>query len=354
MPPRAPSSSGRRAAGAAASPQQVARLPLGWRAVTVDTLRRYRVAVEEFLTWTTNTGAAADTEHELDDLVVNYVQQLHDDGHGRAAAEAAVYGMVFFLPGLKGRLPRCQQALRGWVRATPAVSHPPMSWELACAVAAVMAAKREHVRHAVGVLLSFDCFLRVSELCALLPTDVADEGDKRMGALHRGCLLRIGRAKTGTNQSVRVHNGDVRELLMTLVRTTPSSHRLFPFTPRDMRAAFHAACASLGLSKRYVPHSLRHGGATYWHNNLGRSMEDIMHRGRWASSKVARRYVQQGPAAWMSMAVPDAAYKLGLLVSRDVARHVGALAQGHFVGAGMPRPAAVRRVSTAHRGPVSS
>jgi hypothetical protein len=349
------SSADARAAGsAAASSQQAARLPLGWRAVTADTLARYRVAVEDFLTWTSNTGAAADNEHELDDLVVRYVQRLHDDGYGRTAAEAAVYGMVFFLPGLKGRLPRCQQALRGWVRVTPAVSHPPMSWELACAVAAVMAAKREHARHAVGVLLSFDCFLRVSELCALLPADVADDGDKRMGALHRGCLLRIGRAKTGTNQTVRVHDPAVRELLMTLVRATPSAHRLFPFTPRDMRAVFHAACASLGLSMRYVPHSLRHGGATHWHNNLGRSMEDIMHRGRWVSSKVARLYVQQGPAVWMSMKVPDAAYALGLLVSRDVARHVGALTQGHYVGAGMPRPAAVRRVSTARSGRLSS
>ena len=64
-----------------------------------------------------------------------------------------------------------------------------------------------------------------------------------------------------------------------------------------------------------------------------------MHRGRWTSSKVARLYVQQGPAEWMDMAVPEAAYKLGLLVSRDVARHVGALAQLHVVGVGMPPPA---------------
>ena len=47
----------------------------------------------------------------------------------------------------------------------------------------------------------------------------------------------------------------------------------------------------------YVPHSLRHGGATcdYLYAG-GESLEDILFRGRWASMKSTRQYIQQGPA----------------------------------------------------------
>src|SRR5690349_2648427 len=43
---------------------------------------------------------------------------------------------------------------------------------------------------------------------------------------------------------------------------------------------FKSTCAALGLSERYVPHSLRHGGATRLHLQ-GVSIEDILLRGRW-------------------------------------------------------------------------
>ena len=342
MPPRVHSTS---------SPQRAARRrqhqPLGWGSVTAGTLQRYGRAVREFLGWVADNGDDANDEYEFDELVLNYIQDLYDEAEGRTRAEATLYGITFYLPGMKGRFPRSKQALRGWAKATPAVSHPPLSWELACAVAAKMAATRGQYRHAVGVLLSFDCFLRVSEMCGLQREDVADAGDKRMGALHTGMLLRIGRAKTGANQTVRVHDPAVQALLRGVVRATPPRQPLFPFKPAAFRLEFHRACAALRLSDRYVPRSLRHGGATHWHNNLGRTMEDIMHRGRWVSSKAARLYIQQGPAVWMEQSVPSVTFQLGLLVSHDLSRHLSTLSQVHGVGVGCPRPpaaAAARRV----------
>lgn len=335
-------SSPQRAAG---RPQQ----PLGWGSVTAGTLQRYGRAVKEFLGWVVDSGVDANDEYEFDELVLNYIQDLYGEAQGRTRAESTLYGITFYLPGMKGRFPRSQQALRGWAKATPAVSHPPLSWELACAVAAKMAATHGQYHHAVGVLLSFDCFLRISELCGLQREDVADTGDKRMGALHKGMLLRIRRAKTGANQTVRVHDPAVQALVRGLVRSTPRRQPLFPFKPALFRLEFHRACAALRLSDRYVPHSLRHGGATHWHNNLGRSMEDIMHRGRWASSKAARIYIQQGPAVWMEQSVPAATFQLGLLVSRDLSRHMGTLSQVHGVGVGCPRPPAAAAAAAARR-----
>ena len=268
------------------------RPPLGQQAVSADTRSRYKRAVVDFVRWCDDNGGRADDDEEMDDLMVNYFQELCETDRGRSVAEATLYGLIMFLPRAKGKLSCSQQALRGWSRMTPSTSYPPFSWEVACAVGAKLARSPTEYRHGVATVLAFDCFLRVGELCALRREDVADEGDPRMGAGHKGMLLHIRKAKTGKNQSVRVYNPDVRKVVQLVVRATKPGHRLFPFSPATYRKMLRHACSELRLSKAYTPHSLRHGGATYWHNNLSRSMEAIMHRGCWASSISARLYVQ--------------------------------------------------------------
>ena len=64
----------------------------------------------------------------------------------------------------------------------------------------------------------------------------------------------------------------------------------------------------------YVPHSLRHGGAScdflVWG---GERLEEILFRGRWASMASTRHYVQTGPAlmAAGARAVPGWQRELG-------------------------------------------
>jgi hypothetical protein len=95
----------------------------------------------------------------------------------------------------------------------------------------------------------------------------------------------------------------LQALLCLLLADTRRGRFVFPFSAQTLRSRFHQVCAELGLSEQYVPHSLRHGGATRLHLQ-GVSMEDILLRGRWASTKSARRYVQAGRAQLMAMAVP--------------------------------------------------
>ena len=90
---------------------------------------------------------------------------------------------------------------------------------------------------------------------------------------------------------------------------------MFPVTSSVFRSRFKAACATLGLSPLYVPHSLRHGAATRDHFERNISMEDILLRGRWASSKSARRYIQSGPALRMSVRVPPQVAADGAAIS---------------------------------------
>jgi integrase len=173
------------------------------------------------------------------------------------------------------------------------------------------------LRHAIGTLVSFHCFLRVGELVGLRREDVADAGDVRMGVVSQNMTLRLRVTKTGRNQWVTVQDTSVRQLLRLLLNSTEPRQLLFPFSTSSFRHHFKTACSSLGLSSSYVPHSLRHGGATRAHL-LGMSMEDILLRGRWASSKSARRYVQAGRALLLTMDIPHDIQ----VVASDISHHI--------------------------------
>jgi len=171
----------------------------------------------------------------------------------------------------------------------------------------------------IGVLLAFDCFLRVGELTSLKRIDVADVGDPRIGSLSPGMALRLGKTKTGTDQWVTVHRNCVMVLMRLLLSTTNDNDFLFPFTPSALRDSIHSVCEKMNLSSRYVPHSLRHGGATDAFES-GMSVEDVQLRGRWASTKSARRYIQSGPAKLLSLQVPPLVAKAADRLAVDVVR----------------------------------
>ena len=97
---------------------------------------------------------------------------------------------------------------------------------------------------------------------------------------------------------------------------TPNQ-RLFTFTGSYFRSQLHRACARLGLSGSYVPHSLRHGGATKLFIHKW-PIADIKHRGRWKEFETCEHYVQDGQAAIGDIAAPRRVRTLGERVSKDM------------------------------------
>ena len=181
----------------------------------------------------------------------------------------------------------------------------------------------------LGVLLAFDCYLRVGELCNLTRQDVAGHDDPRLGSAYRGLTaLRLGKTKTGNNQWVRVRSPVIRVLLNRLLSLLPSDRntRVFPFSTATFRSHFKDACSAIGLSGNYVPHSLRHGGATHDSLLQDMSLEDILHHGRWASTKSARHYVQSGRALLLQTSVPPHVILLAQDLVPDVLAAMMALA----------------------------
>lgn len=284
------------------------------------TIKKYNNAVDEFVSWMDAQGEDPETTEDMDEVLTEYFHDLYimRGGRCRSKAAATLAGVGMRCPHMKRRLTSASLALKGWERLKPSVPYPPLTWDLTVCVGVHMASTA-HLNLGLATVLAFDCYLRVGELVGLRRCDVADTGDFRMGSAYQGMSLRLARTKTGSNQWVTVRNRDVITMMRCLIRDMPpaSAQRLFPVSASSYRKHFKSSCADLGLSPDYVPHSLRHGGATHDHI-LGVPLEEILRHGRWAAVKSARHYVQSGRALLLTTAVPTEVAELARTLSGNV------------------------------------
>jgi integrase len=166
-------------------------------------------------------------------------------------------------------------------------------------------ARQGELGYAVGVLLAFEGYLRIGELCNLLIADVLMPGDDRTGVQIDDVQLLLRNTKTGPNMWASIKNSLVVTLLKWYLkmRKDAGANRLFNFNNGQFRRMFKKVCALLKLEGNFVPHSLRHGKAT--HDFLsGVPLDSILILGRWAASKSARIYLQSGRAQLLAGYTP--------------------------------------------------
>ena len=295
---------------------------------TRGTVSRYRAQVRAFLEWMFRNREDPRSVSEMDAVLSEYVHHLYIErgGKGRSSAENTLYGVELFLPRTKGKLRLTRLSLAGWKKLVPPKPFPPLTWDLAVMVA-VRLVTEGHFLMGVATLVAFDAYLRVGEFTNIYSKDIAEPGDHRMGAGFNRTAIRIRHAKTGKNQWAEVREPAVQELLHEVLELTAPGDRIFPFSPRTYRKHFRAACDALGISRKYVPHSLRHGGATRDHLR-GVHLEEILRRGRWASTKSARHYIQAGRALLLATRVPKHTARLAGVLASDV-QLAFSLAQQH-------------------------
>lgn len=296
-------------------------------AVAPTTMRTYDKNLKHFLHFTRLPFLLFLTSdpRQLDSRLAAYIDHLHSTGAPFDYASHAVHGVIFRRPELRGpmSLPTARQCLRGWSRTRLSASHPPLTWELTVVLAVTMSRSGHH-GCAVAILLAFDCYLRVGELTRLRCCDVVQPQDPRMGSGHTTMALRLPKTKTGLNQWVSLKNNDITLILISWMKVQchvidrHSTRLVFPFSPSYLRSVLHSAKDKLGLGGTpYVPHSLRHGGATYDYLR-GDTIEQVMYRGRWQSMVSARRYIQTGRALLVAQQVPPQLNELGLLFNQSL------------------------------------
>jgi len=289
--------------------------------LTDGTLDAYRRHVRKFLEWCRLTNvlfSTITTTEQLDDLVTDYLHYRYElmDGGGRQGGENLLNGLHMLLPRIKGHLLTARRVLLNWKRTVPPESYLPLTWELAVAIAVQMSA-RGYYRYAVGVLLSFNCLLRVSEMSALKDEHIVDTDDVRYPANYRKVMVIIPFAKGGRNQSVEVTDPAVIRLIRSVVSRTAPGKPLFPGGVHSYRRIFNSVRDQLGLSSKYGTHSLRHGGATLLFLQ-GKPLEDILLRGRWKSNSSARTYIQQAPAVLAATTAPASVVRVARVLAQDV------------------------------------
>jgi integrase len=300
---------------------------LKFASVAASTRKRYLRAVTQFRAWCARRNLTAATADELDVLIETYLDFWYGNGGGLAGARNTVYGACLLHPELNRRLPRSLRALKGLARLLPSQSHPPLTWELAVLIAIHIAGdtslSRDDRDSGLAVLVHFDALLRTGEVLNLRASDFAAPEDPRLGPASAEAALRIRSAKTGSNQFAQLQHTDVISMLKRRVDGLAPEARIFKTSPSRYRAVFKGALQKLGLTAAYVPHSLRHGAATRALNR-GVPIEDIMRRGRWASNKSCRTYLQQGQALLLANRVSPALHRSGMTFadSLSLAMHI--------------------------------
>jgi integrase len=284
-----------------------------------STNKRYRDAANGFIQW---ANVKANIErlsswYDYDDALFKYFHYLYRMGKGKALADATFYGLCMICPRVKAFLLSSRLALRGYHRLQPTTPWLPMPWHIAILISCWFA-RRGRAHYGIGTLLAFDGYLRINELVNLHVNDFAFGTDRRFGNLKDRLFINIRKAKTGVWQGVEILDPHVRQLIKCLIESINRNGdpRIFPFTDDQYRRALAVACRSLELP-HYVPHSLRHGGATRDYVE-GIRVEDIMARGRWAVTKTARRYIQQSRQLLMLADIPQTCSDTGEILRKDI------------------------------------
>lgn len=235
-----------------------------------------------------------------------------------SAARTAFSALRTFNPVLDRSLPVSHDCVTRLERLRPSVSPPPLTWPLVVLYAWRLAPL--DARLSVALLVAFDAYLRVSELLGLRVCDVVVPAP---GVDRRPTLL-LPRTKTGKGrlQAVVVNRPEVGRLLLQVraaaVAAAPaegggSTAKLFPFGADVVRARMALVENEFRLA-HFTPHSFRHGGATA-DLQAGVPLDQVVLRGRWASLKSARRYLQTALAHSLAVGVLEPQHAWGRAIA---------------------------------------
>ena len=64
-----------------------------------------------FVHWVRDNGDDAESAHDFDGLLVEYLQYIYEQGFGKSEGVNALYGILNRAPWLKEHLPMCTQGL---------------------------------------------------------------------------------------------------------------------------------------------------------------------------------------------------------------------------------------------------
>ena len=122
-----------------------------------------------------------------------------------------------------------------------------------------------------------------------------------------------GGKRKGCQEHVIIDDGNLVQMLAASVDDLQPGDYLFGASEHTFRQTFKNDIKALGLSGSYKPYSFRRGGATHLYRSSA-NLSAVTTRGRWASSRTARIYIDEAMSELAELRRP-------LSVSRTVGKY---------------------------------
>ena len=264
------------------------------------TLRRYETAVSLFFVWAEAVfGEIPDDAGTLDAVLAEYAEALWQEGESRYLLGDTLSGLSHFVKMLKHCMPDAWAQYDTWGTLEPAQRATPLTLPILLGMVGVALSRQEHAM-AAGMLLAFQGLLRTGEVMGLVKSNFTF-------ALGAGqMIIDLGLTKSGKrrneSEQIIVRDSTLTAFVYLCLEASRPGDRLLP-TEATFRGKFEEYLKTLKLHQcNFLPYSLRRGGATHLFFECG-SMETVRTRGRWASYRTAKLYVDQCKAATTEFAL---------------------------------------------------
>lgn len=240
------------------------------------------------------------TPPEYDMIVAEYLEVLWDSGDPKTSATYTLASLHYFIPQLRRQLPRSWKLKAIWDKLELPCQAVPLSLEVLFGIVGFFL-RHEEFPMAFGCLLGFNSLLRTGELLQLRVGDCV--------STPHGCILHLQDTKGAQRrllqeETVVILDSLTIRIIQLLSRGKNPGDFLVGLSPQKFRTKWNKMKQDLGLSSyRYLPYSLRRGGATWFFANSG-SFSQTMMRGRWQHLKTCKLYIAEAQLALSQVALP--------------------------------------------------
>ena len=266
--------------------------------ITVD---RYNQRFNIFVDYLRQVyGRWPSSAQEYDLIVAEYLEVLWDSGDPKTSATYTLASLHYFIPHLRRQLPRSWKLKAVWDKLELPCQAVPLSLEMLFGFCGYFW-KQQETSMVFACLLGFNALLRTGELLQLRVGDCVPTP--------HGFVLHLQDTKGAQRRLLQEETVVVLDALtITAIqklryRKEPGDY-LVGLSPQQFRTKWNKMKHSLDLTSfRYLPYSLRRGGATWFFRTCG-SFSQTMMRGRWQHLKTCKLYISEAQLALSQVTLP--------------------------------------------------
>ena len=266
------------------------------------TVERYTSCFNSFMSYLRQTRAAwPSTGAEYDLIVSEYLEILWDGGDPKSVATYTLAAIHYFIPQLRRSLNRSWKLKATWDKLELPCQAIPLDVDMLFSFLGFFFIQTKDSTMGLASILAFNALLRTGELLSLLASNC-----------HRtatGFVLVLTQTKGGQrkllqDESVVIDDALTIWALERLLKHKQPGDHLVQLSPATFRTRWNHMKRSLNLTEyRFLPYSLRRGGATWFFRHTG-SFSQTMLRGRWQHLKTCKLYISEAQIALASLSLP--------------------------------------------------